>query len=176
MIVITMLILIFMEWNIELILYDVRFIVATIYIDIIFVIISIILNFLDISTYKTYFIIRVFTILIVSITNFILLYGFRIIMPSFKKEEDIILYINTIHNLRHKFNGSSYSSNIISNTNDIGTTNTEISYANKGNIERDFSDNRLRNDSNYKSTLFSKIIDYHFKTSSMDFSESNSQI
>jgi len=149
-IAVSILILCFLEWNIAETLYDIRFLMVTLYINIIGNIGYIIINNTNISNYKLYFIIREIFYLFYSINNYILLYGYRIAFALFKKpdtgkkedtERDILR--------KSKITASAVSRSVVSrgSANDLNSNNKENSKAS--------STNRLSK----------KILKYHYQTS-----------
>jgi len=78
--ILLLLFLIFVEWNISNTIYDTRFSVAVIYIDILSIILIFVIHLLHINSYKVYFVTQALIAFIISITNYLFLYGFRVLL------------------------------------------------------------------------------------------------
>lgn len=100
--------LIFIEWNIKEIYYDVRFLATSISISLILLIIFNIIHFSKIN-YIYYYYLYSYIILLIFVSNFILLYLIRITFAfiTFKNEEKDIL--NSIKNNFQSSQNSSFS-------------------------------------------------------------------
>jgi len=139
--------LIFIERNINEFFYDVRFIMVSIYINIIAFIITIIINYFTIKNYISYFILKVSLIIVVSISSYIILYFVKIILPILTKKDEMTKILEKI-----KVNDSYLKKNTdtlniksnVSNTNSIKTKNTNFS--------------------NNSNSIYSKIFEYHYRS------------
>jgi len=114
--------LIFIEWSMKNIYYDIRFFTAAIYIDILDYILIIMINFFKITNYKYYFVIKEIIFIIYAITNYVFLFGYRIIYCIFSKRiknaNEMDKIINIIRkNSKYTSTTSSYS-NTVSNNSD----------------------------------------------------------
>lgn len=156
------LLLIFIEWNIKVIHHDLKFIVLSIYIMFISIITYIIAYFIKYDDYITIFFLWEFIIYITSISNYLLLYGHKIIFILLHKKNgklDFITNINKhfIENESEVQKTNGYVTGIYSqsdtNTNTNTNNNTRIIFNEMGSNES--------NNSN-KSSLFSKLINYHY--------------
>ncbi|ORX64563.1 hypothetical protein BCR32DRAFT_287030 [Anaeromyces robustus] len=136
--------LIFMEWNIEETKYDIRFIMTCLYIDTLTVIFLLILHYISIDNYVAYVVVRVGVITILSIMNYLLLYGVRLLFPYFIKSNENIL------------DGKIYANN---NNNIRNSSNIQITKTDKSEISQ--STGQSKNSSG----IISKIITYHYKKS-----------
>ena len=94
-IIFSILFLVFAEWNHSPNKYNLRFIVSTIYIDILSLILIYVFHFIKINNYILYFILQTVITSIISITNHLLLYVNRIFLKIFKNEELVIEKIST---------------------------------------------------------------------------------
>jgi len=143
--------LLFMEWNMEEIRYDIHYFISTIYIDVLSVILTIILNQISVNNYTIYFFIKELIIFTVVITNYILIYGYRIILSfDSHKDTEVKLYINTVHDIKDYQDKACYSSNISSEF----ESNENREFSNRGSVSTD----------NITSSSFvSKIMEYHNK-------------
>ncbi|ORX86586.1 hypothetical protein BCR32DRAFT_240855 [Anaeromyces robustus] len=142
-IIIIISILIFMEWNIKSTFYDVRFILASIYVNIISFITFIILNFVTIKSYKLYFSMQICVILTISIVNYIILFGIRLILPMLIKTDETNEIIGKLKFLSSQLKKSD------SQSCDTTTNNT-------------FNSKKTESTSNANS-IYTKIIDYHYR-------------
>ncbi|KAL6604136.1 hypothetical protein U3516DRAFT_815546 [Neocallimastix sp. 'constans'] len=96
-IILVVLVLIFSEWCLEKTKFEIRFIVSTIYIDIICIIILLYMHFITIRSYISYLLIRIGIIIVIAISNYIFTYGFRLIVPLLKEKEKNILNGSTFN-------------------------------------------------------------------------------
>jgi len=118
-----------------------------VYIDVLSLTLLKIIDLISIKNYKLYFMIRALIIFIVVISNYTLVYGYRVFISNRKnKNKEIQLKINTIYGLGDHQNKSVYSSNITSEI-----SNTEESTS---------TDKRSRSVS-----ILSKIEEYHNRRS-----------
>ncbi|ORX80973.1 hypothetical protein BCR32DRAFT_268565 [Anaeromyces robustus] len=93
---IIILILTFMEWSIIDTYYDVRFISVAIYISTISLTLYFIVDIIQINNFKAYFIIHEYISIVMGISNYILLYGYRVINGFLKGKNLKSLFINEI--------------------------------------------------------------------------------
>jgi len=87
-IIISLLLLIFIEWNQINYIKDLRLMVSTLYIDFLLILLQIIINVKMIKSYKFYFLINEIIVTIMVITHYILIYGLRIILRDKKKSDE----------------------------------------------------------------------------------------
>lgn len=157
-------ILSFIEWNIEKIVFDVRLIVYAVYINIINTIILFILELIKINNYIYYYLIPGCIIIITSLSNYIFMYGYRIIYGLKNKQ-----------NLRQSFI-KNINKNFIDNNSTISKQNNNIiTYTSKyndnylstacGHDNDNDSDNSRSISSNGKSIVY-RIMNYHYLTRS----------
>jgi len=85
--------LIFIEWDIVKMYYEVRFIFLALYSNFLFVFIAIIFDFVHIN-YFLEFIIQETLVILMSITNYIFLYGYRIFLVYLYKKNMGLKFIN----------------------------------------------------------------------------------
>ncbi|ORX76240.1 hypothetical protein BCR32DRAFT_304052 [Anaeromyces robustus] len=163
--ILAILILSFMEWNLHKSMIDIRLIVYTVYADIILFIILLVLDIIKIKNYVSYFVIKTVVIMIFSISNYVLLYGLKLIVGILNKKDVKMTYIKSINKMfinnettntvikSNQFNESSCISSInTSNSNDY-YNNTQIT-----------SKNSDRKSTNKRTSIISKMIDYHYTT------------
>jgi len=85
--VLCMLFLIFIEWNIEETKYELKYVLSTIFIDILFTILYITMSIIRIDTFLLYNIGYSFLLIFFSISNFTFIYGIKIIYGIFRKKK-----------------------------------------------------------------------------------------
>ncbi|ORX84146.1 hypothetical protein BCR32DRAFT_242848 [Anaeromyces robustus] len=137
LIIVCVLILIFTEWSMIELKDDLRFILSTIYIDIVCIIILLFLHFVTIRSYVFYLIIRISIIIVIAISNYIFIYGFRLFKPFINKKESMIIK-GSVYN-----NASNHPQNIYTQTNkESGSLRTAT-----------------------QSSILSKLVNYHYKQS-----------
>jgi len=126
---ISIILLTFLEWNIKNIMIDIRFFISTIYIDSLSFLLVLIVNLFNINSYIGYFIIKTIIYIVYGISNYIFMFGFRIIYffvnkVMRNKEEGI----NTIiSNLKHEIDVSESTANEITNKSEISTDTNNTS-------------------------------------------------
>jgi len=139
--------LMFLEWNMKNIYYDIRFFISAVYIDALDFILFIMMNTLEINNYKSYFILREIVFIIYAITTCIFLFGYRIIycifIKKFNNDNDINSMSNSIRKSKTG-NSSSKLSNVTSTSKSSGEINSS-----------------KRNSSGSKLSL--KVLDYHYR-------------
>ncbi|ORX45738.1 periplasmic binding protein-like II [Piromyces finnis] len=131
--------LLFVEWNIKETALDIQYITSAVYVNCIGIIAINILNYLKFNNYITYYLVHQIVFFIFTIVNYIFYYAFRIFIPLFNKNKNIFDFsgqLNIYHN---------------SNTNNELKMSVNSNQGNKSHIS-----------SNGK---FSKVLDYHFRTS-----------
>ncbi|KAL6618458.1 periplasmic binding protein-like II [Neocallimastix californiae] len=177
--------LIFIEWNIQVFHYELKFFVTVIYIDILFMLFIICFTFVLIQNYVEYYLVHFIIHFIIAITNYILIYGFRLLFAFLRKKDVKIQFINTINKefiekdgLELKKNSPStfIQSSCINEDNDI---NIESNYFSTANINNGNSNNTFNSENEdhsrlSRSKMLLKIIDYHYNADSMYFSNTNS--
>jgi len=169
-VIVLMLFFIFVEWSISTSIYDIRFIVSAVYTDILCIIFLLVFNFIIIKNYKIHFIIHATITSLISIANYIFLFGIRVFLGFIKKQNVKLQFINNINN---KFinNETQVNSNVYSN------------YDNNNNTckSNTIDDNDIGNTEtlsvNKSSNFITRIIDYHYsKESSLASSQNSSTI
>eukprot|EP00833_Pecoramyces_ruminatium_P013528 jgi/Orpsp1_1/1187560/evm.model.d7180000058609.1 len=153
---------IFIEWNVEKTVFEIRFFVSAIYIDILSVIILLFFEFvISINNYTIYYVIPLSILCIISLSNYTLLYGFKLVL-AFANKKDINLAF--IQNINKKFinNETTYTESCMKSTqfnNNVDTINNE-------NTKSCMSDSKSSKSSrtSQKTTIISKIIDYHYSS------------
>lgn len=146
----------FLEWNIIETSYDIKFIVSAIYIDLLSLIIITILNFIKISNYKWYFITRVCIFLIMGISNYFFLYGYKLIFSFYHKKNMKSMMINNVN--KYFIENKSTTDNLETKSYSYETTSID----NKTNLNTS-NDNIKKNE--FKSShkiIYSKLLNYHY--------------
>ncbi|OUM58197.1 hypothetical protein PIROE2DRAFT_16606 [Piromyces sp. E2] len=147
-IILTMAFLLFEEWNIKDTETDVRFITSTLTLDSILYFLYIIINSININELNAYFLINSMILIMFFITNFVIIYGVRIIMIFMRKDKSVFKNDNHVIN------------SIISSTN-------IIDFYGEGDLDEEYANNilyRNRNNSeiNFLKRWKLKIIYYHY--------------
>ena len=155
--------LIFIEWDIVKMYYEVRFIFLALYSNFLFVFIALIFDFVHIN-YFLEFIIQETLVILMSITNYIFLYGYRIFLVYLYKKNMGLKFINNASKsdfsrtqIKHEYynnkssiigyNNNSYT--ISDNSNDINTEQMIVSSPPRfftkmyNHYLREFSDNNF---------------------------------
>jgi len=144
--------LIFVEWNTPTIIYDVRFIVTALYIDILSTILIYVFHIIQIKNYKSFFIIQTVNTSIISITNYLFLYGIRLFFGFVRKQN---IKIHLINNITQEF---------INNENLIQTnTFNNVTFCSSNNN----NEINAPASSRHKQNFISRMIDYHYSSSSL---------
>ncbi|ORX57945.1 periplasmic binding protein-like II [Piromyces finnis] len=138
--------LIFLEWSLKNIYYDIRFLITALYIDLIDIILLVMVTYLNINNYKVNFVIRLIICILYSISTFVFLYGYRIIhyllSNRFNRNSSEENMNNLIHNLRKFNDNKAYS------TSDANTINNKSFATNSTNTKG-------------TSKIISKVLSYH---------------
>ena len=157
LIVLLILFLIFVEWNNSATMYDMRFIIITLYIDILVVIPMLVFHIMDIRNYIGNFIIQTLIMSIISISNYIFLFGFRLILAFIRKKN---LKLQFINNINEKFINNDTK---IQATKSFDVDNTTFNNRSNINDEYEDSENTTPTMMN-KTNFFSRMVDYHYTT------------
>jgi len=155
LIIILMLLFIFVEWNISSTMDDIKFIISALYIDILSIILIYIFHLIKIKYYLSYFLLQATNTSIISIFNYLLFYGIRLILAFIKKQNIRLKYISSIN---EKFinNETQLQSRMSDNGNiSCNPMNNSIN----GNEECGNSSTVLVSKS---SNFIARMIDYHY--------------
>jgi len=178
LIILMLLFLIFVEWNLSGNIYDMRFIVSAIYIDTLSFILIYILHFIEIKNYIYNFLFLTAITSFISISNYTFLYGIRLLLAFFRKQN---VKLQLINNINDSFINNESQSDI--------KTKSYINYSNKNrnkdNANNTFScrsvtvedteENKIVPSSVGKTKFMSRMINYHNLKSSYSSSSSNTQ-
>jgi len=149
-----LLFLLFVEWNISANTYDMRLIISATYVNILSGILIIIFYIIQIENYIAYFILQCSISIFISISNFIFMYGFRILLIFFDKQN---AELELIQKIRSNFKSSEIQSTTI---NFISSNKTE---------------ENSNTSSTKKNNFFSRMVEYHnYKPSSSTISKPTS--
>jgi len=119
-ITLSMLLLVFIEWNFEKTFIEMRFVVSSVYINIITFSLYIVLMFVISNSYILYFVSQECIIYIMAISNYIILFGAKIVLPQLYEKNEMNEIIKKVRvSSTFKINTSTYT-----NTNDTTTTGT----------------------------------------------------
>ena len=154
--------LIFFEWNIKRTFYEVRFILLALYSNLLLVLIFLFINFIRIN-YYSHFIIQEGVIIFMSISSYIILYGYKLYSAFMKKQNVKLKFINSINkNFIDKsecFNKSQLEEYITKTTTVVedNNTDTEIENNEQINVEQLVENNP---------SFFTKMLHYHYSRES----------
>jgi len=162
--------LIFIEWNLKLTYYDLRFVVIFFYINILYFIFIIITNSLRIDDYNFNLALPEFVNIFFTVLNYIILYGFRIISTDRSGDRDSIISSQIRNDDFYMSNNSvlvtsnceiNKNENINKNINEntINNTNMNENAKNKTNINEKSKNNKKI------LSFYRKIYNYHYRTS-----------
>lgn len=147
-----MLLLVFVEWNISTIIYDMKFILIALYSDALFIILLCIFHITNIKNYIVYFLLQSITTYGISLTNYIFLYGFRIYLGFIKKQNIKEYFIN---NINEKF--------INETSLQIQKSSSNYSISKIKNEDEDEDQNGTKESESVNKTKFiTRMIDYHY--------------
>jgi len=91
------LVLIFIEWNIEKTYFEIRFVVNSIYSTILLIVALMLVEHLDIKNRQLHFIVHEIIIGIISISNYFILYGFKLILAFMNRTNVKLDFIKKIN-------------------------------------------------------------------------------
>jgi len=169
LIIFSLLFLIFVEWNFSNILYDLRLIVLTQYISILSIILILITYFIQFKYYKTYFLIQTINIFIISVANYIILYGIRLCLAFLKKQNVKLQFINSIN---EKFinNESHMNSKSCYGKTTIDGNKSNIFKSNAMEEDEIHDNNDTTNTSSIRKKSFMlRMINYHYTSESNSY-------
>ena len=144
LIILVLLLLIFAEWNLQKIKNDIRFVLSSIYMNIITFVMLFIFNFLEINNYLLYFGLYELLLFIISVVNYLTLYGIRILLPGMMSKDNELEIINKI-----RVNESTYEK----------SDNTTISSILATTISKSSEQSKTLSKSN---TIYTKVLEYHY--------------
>jgi len=169
--------LMFVEWNIKILFYDIRFAISGIYLSILSIILLIVFDFCQMNNYKIYYILRDCIIILLSLSNFFLIFGFRIILGFLKKQNVKLTFINDINqafinsqckeNYKDKTDviNSAYMTETVQQvTNSTASTNSNTNNTNTNTINNSINSSEIHGTINNsrRHSIFSKILSCHY--------------
>jgi len=154
LIVIVMLFLIFVEWNNPDTLYDVKFTICALYIDILTAISIIIFNILELKNYETFFEVNLINSLLFSVSNYLLLYGSRLILKFIISDEpsDAEIIRKAKANVGNNDGSKTACNSSITSNGKRSSTNGES----------EVSSREKRTSSDQPANFVSRMIDHHY--------------
>jgi len=154
LVILMMLFLVFVEWNISSTVYDMKFILITLYIDILFIVLIYVFYSIKIKHYIGYFILQSISTFAVSIFNYIFLYGIRILLAFIKKQNVKLQFINSIN---EKFINNETILQIEKGNKNYVSTITKYE-------DEDNANDTAETSSVHKSNFIARMINYHYTT------------
>jgi len=174
--ILIILLFIFIEWNLKVTKYDIKFIVSAIYVDILVFFINFAINYSNINNYISHFIIQMGIVFIMSISNYFFLYGYRLFFAFLNKKNVKSVLINNINkNFIEKdddYSKSIHKTDYDSSSNSHEVDN-DVTYQSYNKNENSTKSNFGEYSSIHGKSLLAKIIDYHYITESDELYEKN---
>jgi len=166
MVIALILFFIFVEWNNSSTLYNMRFIILALYIDILSMILIFIFHLIQIKNYIIFFVVQAANTTIISLCNYLFFYGFRIILGFIRKQNIKIEFINRINEnfINNESQLKSKDCNNSNNNYSIYKTNVMDDSETNGNTTT-ISAN--------KSNFIKRMINYHFSSESCNANASS---
>jgi len=165
LILLLLVLLIFSEWNISATLYNMRFIVSALYIDILSVILVYIFHLISVKQYVQYFLIQVVVPIFISVSNYTCLYGFLLLLAFFRKQNIKVQFIKRIND--QFINYETQLARSISTNSNNKNSSYYAGEKSEDNSENNKNSTSEHNSSTQKSNLLTKIIDYHYAKESI---------
>lgn len=159
-IILCLLFLTFIEWNIDIIRRDIRYLSIALYVDTISIGLLLIVKYMSVENYIAYYGISNLLYMFFAFTNFSFLYGYRIIRALFVKETDDDLFLKNFRK-NASSNGNLYMMD--------SSTSNKFSTSNNSNKDTN-------------SQMSSKILSYHYRkninnnNNNTDYSSSSSTL
>jgi len=132
LIILLMLFLIFVEWNISKATFDLKISLTALYSNMLFIGLILVFNTIDIKNYQAYFVFQSLNVSIISITNYLLLYGFKVVIGLLRKQNVKMTFIN---NVNEKFinDESQLQSEVLTNSDENNENTCIITLPNENN-------------------------------------------
>lgn len=163
------LLLIFIEWNIDIIHNDLKFLVFSFYFITITVIFSIILKRINLNNFILYYILWESLIIVTSLLTYTFEYGYKIILGLLNRPN---IKLKFIVNINQKFisnEKSTYNNETKIYKTTVYTDDNNTIMKDENNNENDQKTKSINsNRHSYKSGLMSKIVEYHYNRYSYD--------
>jgi len=175
LIIFTILLFVFLEWNIYSTRYDLKFNIAAIYIDVLSFIIIMVLSKGKIDDYIWNFHSKSTIIMIMSLSNYFFMYGYRLLFSFLNKQNIKLNFINSINkNFIENTDTSNNESRVehsyyITTQTNEGCIKTDLQarMVDESNTNNTTSINNKDGNNNMhgtKSSLFIKMMSYHNQT------------
>jgi len=164
--------LIFIEWNMKKIFYEIRFTMFAIYSDILLLSLIIIIRLINSKNYYLNFILQQCILLFINLLSYTCLYGFKLFLALLGKKDLKKIFINRINEDFINSSDLKPSKAVEESCTNYRTERTVEGSAVSDTISFNNNDNNDYNDNNnnqQKQTFYSKIISYHYSSfSSVD--------
>jgi len=164
LVILLMLFLVFVEWNISTTVYDMKPIVMIIYIDVLFIILIFVFHIINIKNYIGYFILQSISTFVVSLSNYIFIYGIRVFLGFVRKKDIKLQFIN---NINEKFVNEKSLSEIKKTVDTNGFCSLKINESGSRNLA-------LASESTHKKKFITRMIDYHYMNNNISNNISSS--
>ncbi|ORX84161.1 periplasmic binding protein-like II [Anaeromyces robustus] len=152
-IIVIILLLIFIEWNVKNIIYDTRMLNITMFINTLNSLLIIILSFIQIKYFTVNFILQEINYLFIGVSNYITLFGYKIILGLVKNKN---LNIKMVANVNKNFINNTESETKSSASNiqtQLESQNPQINY-----------ENSSTEVSRRKLSIIKRVLTYHYQT------------
>jgi len=156
--------LIFVEWNMNKIYYELRFIMFAIYSDLLLLSLTVIINFINFKNYYVRFIIKQSILLFIYVLSYTSLYGFKLILALLRKKDLKITFINKIYENFVNSSGFQTQKSIEDSFTNYKTEKTVEDSGITVTATNDISSDNSSRDYQRKKSLYAKIISYHYST------------
>ncbi|KAG4094545.1 hypothetical protein H8356DRAFT_1277005 [Neocallimastix lanati (nom. inval.)] len=173
-----MLVLIFSEWNIQSTFFDMKLILSVVYITTLLTIITSILKFIKIRNYIMYYLMETSIFIIFTVSNYFLLFGYRLVLAFMMKQNIKSEYINNVcknfvsnksmdqsNNNSSKTNSETYQTNAIDKSNEMSNTYND----------QNMNDHKMSITPPAKIPIFTKIINCHYTITSGIYNNNNNE-
>jgi len=157
--------LIFIEWNIDKIYYEVRFLFTILYSNALLVVIALIFDFIHIINYFVQFIIEETIVIFMAITSYMFLYGYRILLAYLYKQNIGLKFINNSDFLKSQTKNEYY----INKSSIIGNSNYSYSYTDSDNSKNINTEQMIVSS---PPRFFTKIYNHYLRESNDNFNRS----
>jgi len=150
LIFLTIFFLIFIEWNLKILHYDIRFLDIAFYIDSLIILTFIIISLIKFDDYTFYFVIKEILNITFATNNYNLIYGFRIIWGLMKKkhkEKSVDDLVNDLLKIADR-QDNNFNINFNNNNNNNNNINVNVNYNNNFNININNNNNDNNNNNN----------------------------
>ena len=168
--------LVFVEWNNPSTKYDMRFIILALYIDILSIILIYVFHVIKIKNYKLFFLVQAINTTTISLSNYLFLFGFRILLGLIRKQSIKLELINRINdsfiNNETQLQSKTCSSSSNNNKNDNNNNNNFIYKSNVMNDNGNTVNSESLSSGN-KTNFITRMISYHYSSKLYISSSSN---